>query len=160
MIPWSLGIRAQYEKLLCPRVVMRGSSTLWFLGAWVSGLNMKNYCAPESSWEESGHYDSLETGYQLSIGKLVFLRVVQREIRTLWFLRAWLSGLNRTKRSRPKTCDVKWGIITLWFLRAWISGLNMWFSTEWSKEESLHYNTLDSGYQGSVGLRGPDTTLW
>jgi len=111
MIPWSLVIRAQEEKLLCHRVVKRGNRalwfleawvaglnvkkllchrvvkrgirTLWFLGAWVSGLNMKNYFASEWSREESGHYDSLEPGYQDSIWKLVLHRVVQRHYNSL-----------------------------------------------------------------------------
>jgi len=50
------------------RVVNRGIKTLWFLGAYVSGLNRK---------------------------QLLYLRVVKRGIRTLWFLGAWISGLNR-----------------------------------------------------------------
>jgi len=59
MIPWSLGIRAQ--KKTTPE---RNSNNF---RTWVSGLNrQKNYCA-QYSREESGHYDSLEPGYQGSI---------------------------------------------------------------------------------------------
>jgi len=69
MIPWSLSIRAQYEKTTVPQSSQERNQ---------DSLNMKKLLCPRELSKESGHYDSLEPGYQSGQDRKAIMTIMSK----------------------------------------------------------------------------------